>query len=213
VGAGLCLIVLSPLLAVCVALIKIESNGPAIFVQVRAGCRRSRRVPDGGRTRAAWELRSFRFFKLRSMINDADPSIHEAHVRDFVAGQPTNRGTPGARFKLVADQRVTRVGKVLRRTSLDELPQLVNVLRGDMSLVGPRPVPMYEVALYDDHHFARFRAKPGITGLWQVNGRCDVSFEEMMQLDLRYVEHQSLLLDLKILMKTVPAVLRGRGAG
>jgi lipopolysaccharide/colanic/teichoic acid biosynthesis glycosyltransferase len=210
VGASLALLLLLPLLVACALAITIESRGPVIFVQSRVGARRRRQDRGEG---SSWELQPFRFYKFRTMVEDADPTIHETHIREFVTGQPIDSGVPGARFKLAADPRVTRVGMVLRRTSMDELPQLINVIQGNMSLVGPRPVPMYEVALYDDRHFARFRAKPGITGLWQVNGRCDVSFAEMMQLDLRYVEHQSLLLDLKILMRTLPAVLRGRGAG
>ena len=209
-GASLALLLLLPLLFLCALLIKIESRGPAIFVQSRVGARRRRRdpAPDGG----TWEPQPFRFYKFRTMIEDADPTIHEAHIRDFVTGRPIDSGARGARFKLAADPRVTRVGMVLRRTSLDEVPQLINVIRGDMSLVGPRPVPIYEAALYEDHHLARFRAKPGITGLWQVNGRSNVSFDEMMRLDLSYVEHESILLDLKILIRTGPAVLRGKGA-
>jgi lipopolysaccharide/colanic/teichoic acid biosynthesis glycosyltransferase len=211
VGASLGLLVLLPLLVICALLIKIESRGPVIFVQSRVGARqraRRDRAPD----ESTWELRPFRFYKFRTMVHNADPTIHETHIRDFVTGQPIDSGVPGARFKLASDPRVTRIGMVLRRTSLDEVPQLFNVLRGQMSLVGPRPVPIYEAALYADHHLARFRAKPGITGLWQVNGRSDVSFDEMMQLDLAYVQHESILLDLKILIRTGPAVLRGRGA-
>ncbi|MGH9896190.1 MAG: sugar transferase, partial [bacterium] len=118
----------------------------------------------------------------------------------------------GARFKLSNDPRVTRVGRVLRRMSLDELPQLFNVLKGEMSLVGPRPVPLYEVAEYGESDTERLAALPGITGLWQVRGRAEIPFSEMVRLDCEYVRNQSLWLDLKILAATIPAVVSGRGA-
>ena len=118
----------------------------------------------------------------------------------------------GGKFKLINDPRVTRVGRLLRRTSLDELPQLFNVLKGQMSLVGPRPVPPYEVACYRNGDRKRLAALPGITGLWQVRGRCQVSFDEMIRMDVEYIAKASLCFDLRILLLTIPAVLNGRGA-
>jgi lipopolysaccharide/colanic/teichoic acid biosynthesis glycosyltransferase len=147
------------------------------------------------------------------MVRDADPSVHVAHVNAFVHGRLEGSDASGAAFKLQNDRRVTRVGALLRRTSIDELPQLINVLLGEMSLVGPRPVPPYEVSHYDQTHLGRFGASPGITGLWQVSGRCSVSFDEMVRLDLEYITKQSLAIDLKILFLTIPAIVSGRGAG
>jgi lipopolysaccharide/colanic/teichoic acid biosynthesis glycosyltransferase len=201
--AAALLVLLLPLLLLVAVLIKLESPGPVFFAQQRVG---SRRLAGG-----TWELRTFRFYKFRSMVRDAGTALHEAHVKAFVEGRLREAGGP-AQFKLQHDPRVTRVGAVLRRTSIDELPQLVNVLVGDMSLVGPRPLPVYEVSHYDAAHWQRFAALPGITGLWQVSGRCDVSFAEMARLDLDYVRRKSLRLDLKILLMTIPAVLSGRGA-
>jgi lipopolysaccharide/colanic/teichoic acid biosynthesis glycosyltransferase len=146
------------------------------------------------------------------MVHNASSALHEAQVKAFVEGQVEQMDTEQNTVKVVNDPRITRVGHLLRKTSLDELPQLLNVLSGEMSLVGPRPVPTYEVALYQDAHYKRLMALPGITGLWQVEGRGQVTFEEMMHLDLRYVQQQSLWLDLRILAMTIPAVLRGEGA-
>src|SRR6267142_3954047 len=137
--------------------------------------------------------------KFRSMYQNADPAVHEAYIRDFVEGRAEESG---GKFKLTNDPRVTRVGRILRKFSLDELLQLLNVLKGDMSLVGPRPVPPYEVACYRNGDHKRLAALPGITGLWQVKGRCQVSFEEMIRMDIEYVRDASLLLDLKILFLT-----------
>jgi lipopolysaccharide/colanic/teichoic acid biosynthesis glycosyltransferase len=134
-------------------------------------------------------------------------------VTAFIRGQaPTFDTADGRVYKLVTDKRVTRVGRWLRRTSLDELPQLWNVLRGEMSLVGPRPPTPYEVSQYGPEHFRRLAVKPGITGLWQVSGRSTTTFEEMVALDLEYIRRRSLWLDLKILLKTIPAVFSARGA-
>jgi lipopolysaccharide/colanic/teichoic acid biosynthesis glycosyltransferase len=147
------------------------------------------------------------------MLHKADESVHQAYIRAFVAGslgKPDESQTP---YKLTGDPRVTRVGRILRKTSLDELPQCFNVLRGEMSLVGPRPVPVYEVAEYREAwHHERLATLPGITGLWQVKGRCQVAFEDMIRLDLEYVRNQSLWLDLKIMFLTIPAALSGQGA-
>ena len=205
--ATLLLILLSPLMLLIAALIRLDSPGPIIFVQERVGARRRSK---GGRT--IWEIRDFFFYKFRSMIRDADPSVHQAHIKAYVEGRVGPSDVRGARFKLTDDPRVTRVGRVLRKTSLDELPQLVNVLKGEMSLVGPRPLPTYEVAEYQPWHRERLAALPGITGLWQVKGRCQVPFEEQIRMDIEYVRNRSLWLDVKILFLTIPVALSGRGA-
>jgi lipopolysaccharide/colanic/teichoic acid biosynthesis glycosyltransferase len=146
------------------------------------------------------------------MVEDADSSLHEAFCKAFVEGRIESLDGDESAFKLARDPRVTRVGRLLRKTSLDELPQLVNVLKGEMSLVGPRPVPTYEVAGYQTWHCERLAALPGITGLWQIKGRGRVTFEEMIRMDIDYVRNRSLWLDIKILVFTIPAVLSGRGA-
>ena len=146
------------------------------------------------------------------MVADADQSIHEEYVRSFVQGRLDAGEKTEATFKLAHDPRVTRVGRILRRTSLDELPQLFNVLKGEMSLVGPRPVPPYEVAQYHESDAERLAALPGITGLWQVQGRGVVPFREMIRMDLEYVRKQTVWLDLKILFATIPVILSGHGA-
>ena len=189
VGATLGLLVLAPLFAVLSAIIKLDSQGPVIF--------RHRRVGTGGGP--------FLMLKFRTMVDGAEalkPSL--AHLN--------HSGDPRL-FKIPNDPRVSRVGRWLRRWSLDELPQLWNVLTGEMSLVGPRPFPESDFMEYQVHHFARLGAKPGITGLWQVSGRSDiVAFEEVVALDTKYVREWSVLLDLKILLQTVPVVIRRNGA-
>lgn len=197
------LIVLSPLLLGLALLISIDSPGPALFIQQRVGYDRRRR-----------QVIVFGMYKFRSMYRDSDQSVHRAWVRGFVGsasihGQACSR--PKA-FDLSDDSRITRMGRLLRRTSIDELPQLWNVLRGDMSLVGPRPVPVYEVAQYKPCHLCRLAATPGITGLWQVKARGTVALDEWVKLDVEYIANQSLPLDLKILFLTIPAVISGRGA-
>jgi lipopolysaccharide/colanic/teichoic acid biosynthesis glycosyltransferase len=203
------LLLLAPLLLLIALLIVLESRGSPLFVQERVGSMRVRRGRSTG-----WEVRTFRLYKFRSMrqSSGAAPDPHVAHIQAFVAGH-VDATTNGGTFKLSNDPRVTRVGRFLRRTSIDELPQLINVLKGEMSLVGPRPSPTYEVNAYDEWHYRRLEARPGLTGLWQVSGRCELSFEEMIELDVDYVRRQSLLLDLKLLVQTIPAVFAGRGAG
>jgi exopolysaccharide biosynthesis polyprenyl glycosylphosphotransferase len=189
VGAALGLVGLAPLLLVLAAIIKSDSPGPAIF--------RHRRIGTGGRP--------FMMLKFRTMVDGADalrPSL--AHLN--------HTGDPRL-FKIPNDPRVSRVGRWLRRWSLDELPQLWNVLMGEMSLVGPRPFPQSDFMEYQVHHFARLGAKPGITGLWQVSGRSGiVDFEEVVALDTKYVREWSVLRDLKILLQTIPVVIRRNGA-
>lgn len=199
------LVAFAPVLLLVAILIKLDSPGPVIFVQQRVGV-----MPYVMGKRIRWKLRSFPFFKFRSMVQNADPSWHQASVREFCSGAG-EKPVPDTQSK-VHDTRVTRLGRILRKTSLDELPQLVNVLKGDMSLIGPRPVPLYEVALYQEHQFKRLAAIPGITGVWQASGRCRVPFQEMVRMDIHYARHASLWLDLKILFLTIPAVLFARGA-
>jgi lipopolysaccharide/colanic/teichoic acid biosynthesis glycosyltransferase len=202
------LVVLAPLLLVISAMILVDSGRPVFFRQERVGARRS---TQGGRI--AWQVRRFRILKFRTMVPDADSSpVHRQFVELFAAGALTPDQLDHAGFKLRADPRITRVGRFLRASSLDELPQLFNVLRGTMSLVGPRPVPPYEVELYEPWHRERLAAMPGVTGPWQVYGRGRVSFEEMIRLDIEYVRQQSLRGDFSLLLRTLPAVLSTRGA-
>jgi len=205
--AGLLLLLLSPLILVIAILISLDSAGPIFFTQERVGARRQ----SMGR-QAIWMIRNFTMYKFRSMVQNADSSVHEAYIKDFVEGRAQATPENGGKFKLTNDPRVTPLGRLLRKFSLDELPQLINVLKGDMSLVGPRPVPPYEVACYGNGHHKRLAALPGITGFWQVKGRGRVTFEEMIRMDIQYVENASLWLDLKVLFLTIPAVLSRRGA-
>jgi exopolysaccharide biosynthesis polyprenyl glycosylphosphotransferase len=188
VVATLAIVVLSPLWLLLSLLIKLDSRGPVFYTQERVGM-------DG---------RLFLLYKFRTMIADADPELHREYQRAFIAGRAeANLGNAAKpTYKLFADPRITRVGKFLRRTSLDEVPQLFNVLMGDMSVVGPRPPIPYEVEAYELWHRKRLDMKPGLTGLWQVSGRNRLPFEEMVRLDLFYIENWSLLLDLKIILRT-----------
>lgn len=205
--ATLLLVMLFPVMALIALAIKLDSTGPVFFIQERVGARRLSK-----KRRTVWEIRTFPLYKFRSMVQDADQSVHMAYIKAFIGGQVGSSENASSQFKLTKDDRVTRVGRFLRETSLDELPQLLNVLRGEMSLVGPRPVPVYEVEGYQPRHFERLAALPGITGLWQVQGRCQVPFEDMVQLDIDYIHKQSLWLDLKLLLLTIPTVLSKRGA-
>ena len=205
--AILALVILSPLIALIAVLIVIDSPGPIIYVQKRVGARRWSR--EGY---SYWKQNAFNFYKFRTMVCSADPSVHQAFVTDFIKGRVGTSNPNSAEYKLTKDLRVTRIGRILRKTSLDELPQLINVFQGHMSLVGPRPALHYEVELYQEWHKCRFQASPGITGWWQVRGRSRVSFEEMCHLDTFYIKHASLGLDLKILLLTPWAVISGRGA-
>jgi exopolysaccharide biosynthesis polyprenyl glycosylphosphotransferase len=185
-GAGLALMVLSPLLAVIWSLIKLDSQGPVVYCAQRAGRKG----------------RLFRCYKFRTMVSDADAMKERLR-------QSNQRS--GAFFKIADDPRITRVGHSLRRYSLDELPQLWNVLKGDMSLVGPRPHPLDDFAEYEIEHLARLDVTPGITGLWQVTARRDPSFQRGMELDREYIRTWSLGSDMRILLKTFLAVARGSG--
>lgn len=208
------LLLILPLIAIIALLIKLDSPGPIIFKQERVGAKRQTR---NGRT--IWVVRTFSFYKFRTMWTDTNPVLHQQYMEAYISGDETQMANlqpdlkSSSSYKLHGDPRITRIGKFLRRSSLDELPQLWNVIKGDMSLVGPRPPIPYEVKKYTRHHFGRLAALPGITGLWQVNGRCQTTFEEMIQLDLEYIQNQSIWLDLKILILTVPAVISEKGAG
>ena len=199
-GSLAALLIFSPLFLVIAALVKLTSKGPVLFRQVRVG--------QFGKP--------FTFLKFRSMYVNNDASKHQEYVKQLIAGQADRKGGDGASegvFKLTDDPRITEIGKFLRRTSLDELPQFFNVLIGEMSLVGPRPPISYEVEAYDLWHRRRLlEAKPGITGLWQVNGRCRVEFDEMVRLDLQYAKTWSPWLDVKILARTPKAMVVGEGA-
>ncbi len=196
--AGVALIILAPVWIIVALLIKLDSPGSVFYRQERVGM-------DG---------RIFLFIKFRSMRTDADDTIHREYQEKLIAGLgETNLGDEEKPvFKLANDPRITRVGRVLRRLSLDELPQLLNVLRGDMSVVGPRPPIPYEVENYELWHRKRLDMKPGITGLWQVSGRNRLSFDEMVRLDLFYIENWSIWLDAKIILKTLPVMLKGEDA-
>lgn len=196
-GSLILLIFCAPVFAAIAAAIKLSSKGPVFFKQERVG--------QFGRC--------FTFLKFRSMKVNNDAREHKEYMEKLIAGQATRvsqeKNGEGV-YKLVNDRRITGIGKILRKTSLDELPQLINVLRGDMSLVGPRPPIPYEVGVYQTWHRGRvLQAKPGMTGLWQVMGRSRTRFDDMVRLDLRYATSWSLWLDLKILLRTPAAVLKG----
>jgi lipopolysaccharide/colanic/teichoic acid biosynthesis glycosyltransferase len=218
-GAAFLLALTAPLFLLIAALIKLNSRGPVFFVQKRVGC--------GGHV--------FRCYKFRTMRHNSDEGPHREFARAFIRGAgdgaaaPESGGNGNGRgnghcnghgngklqtrvYKMTRDARITRVGQLLRRTSLDELPQLLNVLCGHMSLVGPRPPVVYELEHYQDWHMRRLETKPGITGLWQVSGRSSVPFDEMVQLDIYYIDHRSLLMDLWIIARTLPVMLKGDGA-
>ena len=186
------LVVTLPIQAVIALAVKFSSEGPIVIRQTRIGM-------DG---------RPFEFLKYRTMIVGGDSSHHEDYVARLIKGTAESTTDDEVLFKLTHDPRVTRVGRFLRSYSLDELPQLLNVLKGEMSLVGPRPSVPFEVSMYDDWHQRRLEVRPGITGLWQVSGRSKVGFQDMVRLDISYIERWSPLLDLLIVLKTLPALLR-----
>ncbi len=211
---ALSMVFLLPLMAFIAILIKWDSPGPAIFRQERITARR--RIRNG---QIYWEEIPFTIFKFRTMRTDAKSTIHRQFIEAYIAGDDKRMAdlqsaqrAEDAQYKLVQDPRVTRVGSFLRKTSLDELPQFMNVLLGNMSLVGPRPPIPYEVELYLYHHHDRLRTVPGITGWWQVKGRSATSFEEMVRMDVDYIRRQSAWLDIKIIIMTVTAVVNGKGA-
>jgi lipopolysaccharide/colanic/teichoic acid biosynthesis glycosyltransferase len=195
-GSAILLVLLSPLLLAIAIAIRLDSRGPAIFRQRRFGR----------------DLRPFTVRKFRTMHYGVPEDQHREFVLRLISGKEPELEAARPMYKMTEDPRVTRVGHILRRSSLDELPQLWNVLRGEMSLVGPRPPIPYEVEQYPAHWFARFDVKPGVTGLWQVGGRSDVTLEEMVALDVEYIQRRSLWLNIGIILRTLPAVLSARGA-
>ena len=188
------LVVLSPVFALAGVLVKATSKGPILFRQERIG----------------WRGDPFSMLKFRTMVlNDDDTALREINRQEITGERSVGEG---GSFKLQNDARITRVGGWLRATSLDELPQLVNVARGQMSLVGPRPALAWEVELFPPEYRCRTDVLPGITGLWQVSGRSRLSMLDMLRLDTEYRDHQSLALDLRILLRTLPAIIRGDGS-
>lgn len=186
-------IIISPLLLATAIAIRLDSPGPAIYRQKRVGI-------DG---------KIFDIYKFRSMRNDSDEDLHIKQILAYTKGDLEGSDS----YKLKDDPRVTRVGKFIRKTSIDELPQLFNVLKGDMSLIGPRPVPVYEADQYNLWHSERLTTPPGITGLWQISERSSASFDSQLRLDIRYIRNQSLKLNFQILLETMPAVISKKGAG
>ncbi|MGM2631959.1 sugar transferase [Bacillus cereus group sp. Bce040] len=188
IGALCGLVLLSPLFLIIALIIKYEDpKGPIIFKQIRIG-------KDG---------KEFHMYKFRSMVADAEEKLKDLLQYNEVSG---------AMFKIKEDPRITKIGKIIRRTSIDELPQLVNVLKGEMSLVGPRPPLLREVQEYTAYDKQRLMVRPGCTGLWQVTGRNDVGFNEMVQLDLEYIEKRNFILDIKIILKTIRVMLNSKNA-
>jgi lipopolysaccharide/colanic/teichoic acid biosynthesis glycosyltransferase/CheY-like chemotaxis protein len=208
---GALLILLSPLMLLIALLIKFDSPGPVIFKQERVGSK-----PKEGDQGPSSDFKTFPFYKFRTMRRDVSSDPHRAYLQAFILNDHKRmdevQGNGAQTRKLTEDTRVTRLGRFLRKSSIDELPQLWNVLRGDMSIVGPRPPIPYEVEMYKSWHRKRLMAKPGLTGLWQVTARSSADFDEMVRMDIWYIEHQSLWLDLRILMKTPLSVLSMEGA-
>jgi len=181
-----------PLFLILGLIVKLSSKGPVLFKQVRIGEKK----------------KPFVFYKFRTMYMNNNHDLHKEYVKELI----TSNKKAGNAYKIEKDPRVTPIGRFLRRTSLDELPQFFNVLKGDMSVIGPRPPIPYELRYYKDWHFQRLETKPGITGLWQVSGRTLLPFDEMVRLDIEYSKKRSFALDLYILIKTIPAIIAGKGA-
>jgi lipopolysaccharide/colanic/teichoic acid biosynthesis glycosyltransferase len=228
--AAMLLVMLLPIMILVSLAIYAYSPGPIFFAQERVGAKR--------RTNGKfflWERKNFRCYKFRTMRLNADPAIHQAYIRALIEndqdkmqalqeaatrprglvsqGQPiSSHNAPTIPRKLVDDERVITPGKILRKLSLDELPQFWNVLKGDMSLVGPRPAIPYEVEMYKPWHLLRLQAQPGLSGLQQVKARCTEDFDEQVKLDIEYIKNQSIWLDLKIMLKTPLAIMSTKGA-
>jgi len=195
VASSLGLVLVSPVLAAVAVAIIVESGGPILFRQQRLGV--------GGRP--------FTVYKFRSMFSAADQGSHEAHVRDLIRGDGVEAESAEAVWvPIAADPRVTRLGAFLRRSHLDELPQLINIVRGDMSLVGPRPPIPYEVEVYEERHLRRLSVMPGLTGLWQATAWGKVSFDEGVALDLAYIDRRSFWFDLGLIFRTLGQIVTGR---
>lgn len=208
------LVGLAPLMVIVAIAIRLDSPGPLIFQQERVGSRLRNRNGI-----YYWERYNFTFYKFRSMYTGSSDAIHRQFTQALILEDDDTmeilqdgKVSGGSKYKLQNDKRITRVGRILRKTSLDELPQLWNVIIGNMSLVGPRPPLPYEVEVYSPRHLQRLGTQPGITGLWQVTARSSVSFDEMVELDLEYIRKQSLLLDLNILLRTIFVLFDHKGA-
>jgi lipopolysaccharide/colanic/teichoic acid biosynthesis glycosyltransferase len=208
--ASVALIVFSPLMLLVAIAVWLDSPGPIIYVQKRAG----KRVILISQGKPLLVTTNFKFYKFRSMYHKPidNELAHKQWIEAWINGKLNTTNNPQEVVKPKNDPRVTRVGRFLRATSLDELPQLINILKGDMSLVGPRPVPVYEVETYSESHLARLDAIPGLTGWWQVNLRGRGTLDQMVELDREYISKRSLWMDIKILILTIPAVVFGRGA-
>ncbi len=204
------LILLAPLMALIAGVIYIDSPGPVFFSQERVGAKQYRQNKNW-----YWKKTNFRIHKFRTMVVNADTKIHQDYIKALIANNRDEmdalQGAPTQPRKLVNDKRLLHSGKILRKFSLDELPQLWNVLLGDMSLVGPRPAIPYEVDLYSQWHLRRLEALPGITGLQQIKAR-STEFDKQVEFDIQYIENQSMKLDTIIALKTPFAILSGRGA-
>lgn len=199
IAASMGLLVAAPFAGVIAVLIKFSSPGPVLFRQMRVG-------RDG---------KEFMFYKFRSMREGCDDAEHRKYIKLFIEGneEELKKLQQGKKlYKMTCDDRVTAIGKLLRRTSLDELPQLINVFRGEMSMVGPRPHLPYEVDLYKPWHRRRLGGLPGITGWWQIHGRSRVPFDKAVEMDIWYLERQSLILDIRIMCRTITKAIVGRGA-
>jgi lipopolysaccharide/colanic/teichoic acid biosynthesis glycosyltransferase len=194
--ASACVLMLSPVLAAVAVLVWMTTPGPALFRQKRLGRHQH----------------PFVCYKFRTMFDGCGDEVHRRYVRRLITEDNPPVGGPRGLYKLEADDRITPLGRVLRHLSIDELPQLLNVIKGDMSLVGPRPALPWEAELFNPPYDRRFLAKPGITGLWQVSGRNRLTFRQGLELDLEYVRRRRFALDLVILLKTIPVVLFARGA-
>lgn len=196
--ACLAVLIMAPLLIIIGILIKFSSEGPVFYIQKAIG-------KNG---------REFDFYKFRTMYKDTSNTQHKEYLQKFIKGDEVITYADGGEqiFKMVNDPRITPIGRILRKSSMDELPQLINVLKGDMSVVGPRPPLPYEYSLYDDYTKQKMVVKPGITGLYQITSRSRASFDEILALDFEYIEKMSLWYDLKIILMTIPAVLSSKGA-
>jgi lipopolysaccharide/colanic/teichoic acid biosynthesis glycosyltransferase len=207
----LALIILAPIFIIVAIIIRLDTPGPIIFKQKRVGAKRIQR--NG---KHEWIRTAFTCYKFRTMYADADAALHKKYIKAYINNDKKKMGECQGEDtdvrKLIHDRRITKVGRILRKTSMDELPQFWNIFRGDMSLVGPRPAILYEVPLYKPWHLKRLQGKPGLTGLWQVKARSSTDFDEMVLLDLEYLQNQSTWFDLMIIMKTPFVVFSGKGA-
>lgn len=201
--ASLLLVLLAPVFLMTILLVRLDSSGPIFFVQKRMGAKRIRRAEM-----TVWQPVEFDFYKFRSMYHNADESIHKEYIEGWVHGRVNVENTVENRLRMQDDPRVTRIGHFLRSTNLDELPQLFNVIKGDMSLVGPRPVPIYEIESYRQDHYERLASVPGVISLSQVNGQGRTTLERQVQMDVEYIHQQSLSRDISILISIPLEVIR-----